>query len=954
MSKMTKNDVISKEYNNISTDDVFKFMDLYFNRYFVMYTHLYNSMNKFFDEDIPQFLENGEHTFFEKITKNKVIKYKFKYENISIKEPTLDNDVEPMFPSDARNRNLTYLVKLVGRVTQIQEVIDIATDEKIVNVVGQPEDNVYIANLPTMVRSKYCSLNLYKGYDKSECEYDPGGYFIVNGSEKVIICQDRMVENKPLVFLKKDSGNELYTVQVNSKSYKPHGITQIISIKLKKDGNITIRVPILNEVNIFILFRALGIEPDREVINYICSDETDYELIDKIRAGLSFSKTDKEHIKISTQEQAIEYLSAKLRVLKKYVEGDKNVKTNQKRTHILNLLQYNFLPHIDGSLVNKAYYLGYMVNKLLKTNLGRTQLDDRDSYINKRVDLPGDLLMELFRQFYRQMLNNCGNFFKKRNSSDDTPLNIINQIKPNTIEQGIKASLLTGAWPRRKGVAQMMQRLTYLQTISFLRRIDAPGGDASTSKLTSPRHLHSSSASLLCCLTGDSEILLSNGSLKLIKDITEEDEILTVDYKRNFILKPSKIHKIFIKENQPILKLTFENGKIIKCTYDHPILVENHNNFNMKYSENINIGDNVLYLPTNNEYSSNFMDKYYKLKVTNIEKVENENVYDFETIEDSHTIIVNGIVTSNCIQTPEHAKVGLTKHLALIASISILEQSQLGIIRSFLKKNVVDLRDVNPTNIKFMTKVFINGEWIGVTKEPIKLNQELRKNKENGSFNPLISIIWDVPEKEIRVYCDGGRIYRPVLKVDNNNIKLTKDLLSKISLNKSDKSKGLITSWEEFLIENPGIIEHIDMEEQPYLMICDTIPKLEEMRKRMVESAEKAKDIDTNETQNRYNEDYMYTKYSHCEFHPSFLIGEIVSIIPFCNHNAGPRNIFLYAQAKQGMGLYASNYRDRLDISYVLYHPQKPLISTRASRYNNTDVMASGENIVVAISTYTG
>jgi DNA-directed RNA polymerase II subunit RPB2 len=762
-------------------------------------------MNKFFDEDIRQFLENGEHTFFEKITKNKVIKYKFKYENISIKEPTLNNDVEPMFPSDARNRNLTYACKLLAKVTQIQEIIDIATDEKIIKIVGQPEENVPIANLPLMVRSKYCALNLYKGYNKSECEYDPGGYFIVNGSEKVVICQDRMVENKPLVFLKKDSGAELYTVQVNSKSYKPHGITQIISVKIKKDGNITIRVPILNEINIFVLFRALGVESDRDIINYISSDDKDFEMIDKIRTGLTHSKTDKESIKILTQEQAIEYLSAKLRVLKRYVEGDKSIKTNQKRTHILTLLQNNFLPHIDGSLVNKAYYLGYMINKLLKAAIGRTPIDDRDSYSNKRVDLPGDLLMELFRQFYRQMLNNCGNFFKKRSGSDEEPLNIINQIKPNTIEQGIKASLLTGAWPRRKGVAQMMQRISYLQTLSFLRRVDAPGGDASTSKLTGPRHLHQSSAALLCC-----------------------------------------------------------------------------------------------------------------------------------------------------VQTPEHAKVGLTKHLALVASITILEQSQLGLIKNFVKKRITDLRDVNPTKIKNMTKVFINGEWVGVTDNAIKLNDELRKNKEDGSFNPLISIVWDVPEKEIRIYCDGGRLYRPVMKVQNNEVKLTKSLLNKISLNKSDKSKGLITSWDEFLIENPGIIEYIDMEEQPYLMISDKLEKLEEMRQQMTNSIDKGKEIKTNETQNRYNEEYMFTKYSHCEFHPSFLIGEIVSNIPFCNHNAGPRNIFFYAQAKQGMGIYVSNYRDRLDISYILYHPQKPLITTRASKYNNTDIMASGENIVVAISTYTG
>jgi DNA-directed RNA polymerase beta subunit len=111
-----------------------------------------------------------------------------------------------------------------------------------------------------------------------------------------------MVENKPLVFLKKDSGSELYTVQVNSKSYKPHGITQIISIKLKKDGNMTIRIPILNEINVFILFRALGIESDKEIINYICSDETDFEMIDKIRSGLIFSRTDKEAIKSSFQK----------------------------------------------------------------------------------------------------------------------------------------------------------------------------------------------------------------------------------------------------------------------------------------------------------------------------------------------------------------------------------------------------------------------------------------------------------------------------------------------------------------------------------------------------------------------------------------------------------------------------------------------------------------------------
>mgnify|MGYP002379055681 FL=1 len=165
------------------------------------------------------------------------------------------------------------------------------------------------------------------------------------------------------------------------------------------------------------------------------------------------------------------------------------------------MLKNNLLPHIEGDMRQKAMYFGYMINKLLKCYLGRIKPDDRDSYLNKRIDLPGDLLMELFKQFYRKMLNECNKFFRKRNNSDTEPLVIINQIKPNIIEQGIKASLLTGAWPRRKGVAQMLQRFTYLQTIAFLRRVDSPGGDASSSKLTTPRNLHPSSASLLCCVS---------------------------------------------------------------------------------------------------------------------------------------------------------------------------------------------------------------------------------------------------------------------------------------------------------------------------------------------------------------------------------------------------------------------------------------------------------------------
>jgi DNA-directed RNA polymerase beta subunit len=973
--------------NNLDINDIFKFVELYFNRYGILFGHLYNSFNKFLDEDVVNFLTTGDHTFFEKLTKDKVIKYKFKYENISIKNPTLENDVEPMFPTDARSRNMSYASKLTAKITQIQEITDIATNEVVTRVIGQPDENYPIANIPIMMRSRFCSLSMYPEHDKRECEYDPGGYFVVNGSEKVIISQDRMVENKPLVFIKKDSGMDIYTVQVNSKSYKPHGLTQVNTIRMKKDKIMTIHTPILNEVPVFTVFRALGIESDRDILNYIVYADSDFEkldlldIVDTIKISLDNCRNEKGD-KIQTQQDAIEFLVNKMRILKKYSETDKKVKDQQKRLHLMDLFKNNFLPHIEGDVKVKAYYLGYMINKLIKCYLGKngTVPDDRDSYLNKRIDLPGDLLMELFKQFYRKMLNDCNKFFKKRNSSDDDPLNVINQIKPNIIEQGIRASLLTGAWPRRKGVAQMLQRLTYLQTISFLRRVDAPGGDASTSKLTSPRHLHLSSASFLCCLTGDSMIMQSDGTYKRIDQMKNGDSVITV-YKEDLREAPSVIQKYFSKMPDKLLQITTLTGRILKCTTDHPILVKKDNKYEMIHAGQLRKGMQLISVYNSNESLQDEYDKYkanvsqnfrnrviyayekfrkewyignrkLAVPIAEIKEIPPEIVYDFETKLDSHSFIVNGIVTSNCVQTPEHAKVGLTKHLNIISSVTIFRSNQVQLIKSFLKKKLTDMRDVSSRKIRDMTKVFLNGDWLGLSKDPFKLEEELRANKTDGGFEPTTAIVHNILEKEIKIYCDGGRMYRPTMKVENNVVKLTLDHIKSISLNKSEKDTK-ITSWDGFMKKNPRIIEYIDTEEQPYLMLSDRIQNVEEMRKTMVNSLKTIPTTKTNMVNNRYDE-MMYVKYSHCDFHPSLLLGEIATNIPFCNHNAGPRNIFQYAQGKQAMGVYISNYRDRLDISYILYHPQKPLITTRTAKFIYSDVLPSGENVVVAIACYSG
>jgi DNA-directed RNA polymerase beta subunit len=411
--------------------------------------------------------------------------------------------------------------------------------------------------------------------------------------------------------------------------------------------------------------------------------------------------------------------------------------------------------------------------------------------------------MELFRQKFKIMMSDCNNFFLKRNDNDEKPVNIINQIKPNTIEQGMKAALSTGQWIRKKGVAQMLQRYTFLQTQAFLRRVDTPGGDASSSKLTSPRMLHPSSVGFLCI-----------------------------------------------------------------------------------------------------------------------------------------------------IETPEHAKVGLTKHISVIGSITIMSEDQFNMLKEITKKNVKSLLDVSPQQIKTMFKVFLNGDWYGVTDKPnefIDMINEMRMNNSLDKHN--VSIVANYKIFEIRIYCDSGRFCRPVIRVVNNELQLKTDQISKISLNKTDKTK--ITDWNDFMSKYPNVIDYIDSEGQPFLMIAPNRNDVYEMKKIELESIKNVKNIEDKQNTNRYN-NLFFQRYTHCEFHESLLLGEISTCIPFQNRNAGARSIFTYAQSRQAMGMYATNYRDRTDISYILYHLQKPIVTSRGSKYIGSEILPSGENCMVAIACYTG
>jgi DNA-directed RNA polymerase beta subunit len=614
-----------------------------------------------------------------------------------------------------------------------------------------------------------------------------------------------MSPNKPLVFIKKDSGIVSYQVQINSLSPNPNIMMQGIIIKIKKNFDITIRVPIFNEVSVFTLMRALGLEKDKEIVRYITYNDDDIDMINILKISIDLSKTEGKKL-ILSKEDAYYSLCNKVRVVKKYTDKDKKLQYEEKKEHLEGLLRNAFLPHISSDrhvdvFKAKAYFLGFMINKLLNCYLGRIKPDDRDSFTNKRIDLPGDLLFELFKQHYKKMLNECNKFFKKRSTNHETPLNIINQIKPSTVEQGLKSSLLTGNWGKKKGVAQMYPRLTFLQSISVLRRVDAPGSDASTMKLTGPRHLHPSQTGFL-----------------------------------------------------------------------------------------------------------------------------------------------------SAVESPEHTNIGLVKHLALLGSITIGSIAQNNIIYKMLVENekFTHLDNHQSIDLPILIKVFLNGEWIGTTNKPYELYTDFKTLKQNSIISNMVGIIYDIERAEIRLYTDTGRLYRPVLNVKNNEVILTNKMIEDV-INNKNKNTSNTSKWEELIMKYPEAIDFIDSDEQFYTHIaCD-----KNMVKTMKEREKLVFPDNNNPIINRYDES-LIQEFTHCEIHPFLVEGMMTGIIPFANHNQGPRNIYSFAQGKQSMGIYTSNYRDRLDISYILYHTQLPLVSTRISKYIHTDILPCGENAIVMIGTYTG
>uniref|UniRef100_A0A8C0VMP6 DNA-directed RNA polymerase subunit beta n=1 Tax=Cyanistes caeruleus TaxID=156563 RepID=A0A8C0VMP6_CYACU len=428
-------------------------------------------------------------------------RYLLKFEQIYLSKPThweRDGAPSPMMPNEARLRNLTYSAPLYVDITKT--VIKEGEDQ-----LQTQHQKTFIGKIPIMLRSTYCLLNGLTDRDLcelNECPLDPGGYFIINGSEKVLIAQEKMATNTVYVFAKKDS-KYAYTGECRSCLENSSRPTSTIWVSMLARGGqgakksaigqrIVATLPyIKQEVPIIIVFRALGFVSDRDILEHIIYDFEDPEMMEMVKPSLD------EAFVIQEQNVALNFIGSR---------GAKPGVTKEKRIkYAKEVLQKEMLPHVgvsDFCETKKAYFLGYMVHRLLLAALGRRELDDRDHYGNKRLDLAGPLLAFLFRGMFKNLLKEV-RIYAQKFIDRGKDFNLELAIKTRIISDGLKYSLATGNWGDQKkahqaraGVSQVLNRLTFASTLSHLRRLNSPIGR--DGKLAKPRQLHNTLWGMVC------------------------------------------------------------------------------------------------------------------------------------------------------------------------------------------------------------------------------------------------------------------------------------------------------------------------------------------------------------------------------------------------------------------------------------------------------------------------
>ena len=755
--------------------------------------------------------------------------------------------MRPMYPNEARLKNLSYSFDIFYDIDV--EVTMKKGENIIIDHVPLPHaeflKNNYLGKIPIMLRSNMCILNKIPSIalpEFGESEFEFGGYYIIDGREKIIMSQERKAENI-LFFTTAKPSDTHYTkaVEVKSISDEAFEYSRTCKIQLEVPGAITLRLgqknPFLHDkhiidgkeetrdVPLFIIFRLLGIESDQDIITMIAGDlntELGKALSDLLRPSAQDRYIRKFNIYTKqTAENFLEPLTSRSQT------NITNNKLNEISKNKLNRLSFlydtieeNCVPHVGKNHYTKACYLAYMTRRLLLYSLGLETETIRDSFINKRIDTGGFILSVLFKDALEQTLYSAFREIKRKYEFDgkeysgDKFLLMINEntyreiFLYNVFNDVFSGSIKKGTIGQKEGVVQQIDRLNYFSASSHIRRISDP-------------------------VTGG-----------------------------------------LPQDDQRRINVT-QYGYICPC-----------------------------------------------------ESVEGQNV-------------------------------GLRKALSVLTTISVGYPT--GQLKELCYKlGCVPIRNISKSALYKNTKVFINGSWIGCVAQPNILVTMFRLMRRNGLINAFTSIAWYTERDEILIFCDGGRLVRPMYILENNELVLQSGdinalvkgtkTFTELCFSRLPRKDNKSAQFTDYLLANLDLLG---------LNFSD--PELD-MKLRENQAAIEYIDVQESDTcmftvKYEPQPTSVIRRYTHCEIHPTMILGASAQISTLIDLGQSGKYLGIGSSKhpKQAVSTYATNFMHRIDTSaHLLHNPERAIIHGRLNEMIHHDKIGTGNNIIVAIAYYNG